>query len=148
MSLKDKIASILFGAKEKDENAVEDLPAQREQLEDESSEVPSFTAEDPALIKLPGEHPLLQLYGLRRKEAGSLPAPRLCMDEDGTLPEEVIQREKGRLQAALKNVCNSRMKSVSVKRTKKMRRKSLSASPGDWTRCPGFSSPPTSSTPG
>ena len=112
MSLKDKIASILFGAKEKDETAVEDPVMQREQLEDESSEVPSFAAEDPALIKLPGEHPLLHLYGLWRREAGPLPAPRLCMDEDGVLPEELIRREKNRLQAALKNVCNFRIKSM------------------------------------
>ena len=112
MSLKDKIASILFGAKAKDENTVEEPGTQREQLEDESSEAPSFVAEDPALIKLPGDHPLLHLYGLRRREAGPLPAPRLCMDEDGVLPEDVIRREKGRLQTALKNVCNFRLKSM------------------------------------
>lgn len=114
MSLKDKIASILFGAKEKDENAVEAPIMQWEQLEDESSEVPSFASENPALIKLPGEHPLLHLYGLRRREAGPLPMPRLCMDEDGVLPEELIRREKGRLQAALKNICNFRIKSMKV----------------------------------
>ena len=112
MSLKDKIASILFGAKETDGKAVEDPVMQREQLEDEGSEVPSFAAEDPALIKLPGEHPLLHLYGLRRRDVGPLPAPRLCMDEDGALPEELIRREKSRLQAALKNICNSRIKSM------------------------------------
>ena len=112
MSLKDKIASILFRAKAKDEYAAEDPVMQREQLEDESAEVPPFAAENPALIKLPGEHPLLHLYGLRRREAGPLPAPRLCMDEDGALPEDVIRREKGRLQAALKNVCNFRLKSM------------------------------------
>ena len=112
MSIKDKIASILFGAKAKDEDTVEEPGTERRQLEDECPEAPSLAAEDPALIKLPGEHPLLQLYGLRRREAGPLPAPRLCMDEEGTLPEELIRREKGRLQTALKNVCNFRLKST------------------------------------
>ena len=73
MSIKDKIASILFGAKAKDEDTVEEPGTERRQLEDESPEAPSLAAEDPALIKLPGEHPLLQLYGLRRREAGPLP---------------------------------------------------------------------------
>lgn len=112
MSLKDKIASILFRAKAEDEHTAEEPAAQQERLEDESSEAPSFAAEEPALIKLPGEHPLLQLYALRRKEAGPLPAPRLCMDEEGVLPEDLIRREKNRLQAALKNACNSRLKAT------------------------------------
>ena len=112
MSIKDKIASILFGSKANDENAVEELGAEREQSENQIPDVPSSVAEDPALIKLPEEHPLLQLYGMRRKEAGPLPAPHLCMDEDGVLPEDLIRREKGRLQTALKNVCNFRLKSI------------------------------------
>lgn len=112
MSLKDKITSVLFGAKAKDEAAVEESGSQQEQLEDQSTETLDFVTEDPSLIKLPGEHPLTHLYGLRRREAGPLPAPRLCMDEDGVLPEEMIAREKGRLQSALKNVCNFRIKSM------------------------------------
>ena len=112
MSLKDKIVSILFGTKAEDEHTAEEPLAQREGLEDESSEAPAFAAEDPSLIKLPGEHPLLHLYGLRRKEAGPLPAPRLCMDEEGVLPEDLIRREKSRLQAALKNACSFRLKAT------------------------------------
>ena len=119
MSLKDKIASILFGSQAENENAVKEPGTEREQPRDESAEVPSFAAEDPSLIKLPGEHPLLQLYGLRRKEAGALPAPRLCMDEDGVLPEELIRREKGRLQNALKNVCNFRLRSMKSNATRR-----------------------------
>ena len=112
MSWRDKITSILFGAKEKEEKTAEEPGMEPERPEGESSEAPSFAAEDPAQIKLPGEHPLLHLYGLRRKEAGPLPAPRLCMDEDGVLPEDLIRREKIRLQAALKNICNLRIKSM------------------------------------
>ena len=112
MSLKDKIASFFLGAKAKDEHTEEEPATQWEKLKEESAETPSFAVEDPALIKLPGEHPLFQLYGLRRKEAGVLPAPRLCLDEDGVLPEELIGREKNRLQAALKNICNSRLKAA------------------------------------
>ena len=112
MSIKDKIASILFGAKVKDAAAVEQPDTQQEQPEEQAPEIPSFAAEDPALIKLSGEHPLLQLYGLRRREAGPLPAPRLCMDEDGVLPEDLIRQEKGRLQTALRNACNSRLKLI------------------------------------
>mgnify|MGYP002510513046 CR=1 FL=1 len=110
MSLKDKIASILFGAKEEapgPEERHNEPPAELDAPE--SSAIPP---EDPAVIKLPGEHPLIQLYGMRRREAGRLPAPRLCMDENGILPEELIRKEKGRLQTGLKNVCNFRLKST------------------------------------
>lgn len=121
MSIKDKIASILFGLKTEDEPIAEELGAGREPLEDQDPEVPSFAAENSSLIKLTGEHPLLQLYDLRRKEAGHLPAPHLCMDEDGALPEDLIHREKGRLQLALKNACNLRLKFIknSINRRKK-----------------------------
>lgn len=34
------------------------------------------------------------------------------MDENGSLPEELIRKEKTRLEAALKNVCNFRLKSA------------------------------------
>lgn len=112
MSIKDKIASILFRPKAKDKDAVEELGTERERSEDQAPEAESSAAGDPALIKLSGEHPLLQLYSLRRRDAGPLPAPRLCMDEDGTLPEDLIRREKGRLQTALKNTCNFRLKSI------------------------------------
>lgn len=112
MSIKDKLASILFGVKGKNEAAEEELDAEREQMKEQTQEEPLAAAEDPALIKLSGEHPLHQLYGLRRREAGSLPAPRLCMDEDGVLPEDLIRREKNRLQSALKNVSNFRLKSM------------------------------------
>ncbi len=108
MSLKDKIASILFGTKEEPAPEEERYvpPAQ------ESPEPPAGPPEDPAVIKLPGEHPLIQLYGLRRREVGRLPAPRLCLDENGILPEELIRKEKSRFLTGLKNVSNFRLKST------------------------------------
>ena len=111
MSLKDKIASILFGPKS-EEVPLEEPIVQQEPLEQAAVEEQSFASADPALLKLPGEHALYQLYNIRRKEAGYLPAPRLCLDEDGALPEEVVRREKNRLQAGLKNVCSFRLKST------------------------------------
>lgn len=109
MSLRDKIASILFGAKEEPAPEEERCTPPSAQEDPESSTIPP---EDPAVIKLSGDHPLIQLYGLRRREAGPLPAPRLCMDENGVLSEELIRKEKGRLQTGLKNVCNFRLKST------------------------------------
>lgn len=111
MSLKDKIASILFGPKS-EEAPLEEPIVQQEPLEQAAVEEQSFASADPALLKLPGEHALYQLYNIRRKEAGYLPAPRLCLDEDGALPEDVVRREKNRLQAGLKNVCSFRLKST------------------------------------
>lgn len=112
MSIKDKITSILFGAKTDETKEEEQSYIEQVSTEDQSPDTPSFMAEDPALIKLSGEHPLFQLYGLRRREVGSLPAPRICMDENDVLSEEVIRREKGRLQAGLKSVCNARLKAT------------------------------------
>ena len=53
-----------------------------------------------------------QLYSLRRKEAGYLPTPWLNLDEEGALPQEMVAKEKNRLQAGLKSACNSRLKAV------------------------------------
>ena len=71
MSLKDKIASILFGSKAEAESAGEDLRAEglNPESPDPRSEAAASAPEDPALIKLPGEHPLIQLYSQRRREA-------------------------------------------------------------------------------
>ncbi len=111
MSIRDKLASILFKPKA-GKPAEEETHAPPAQLEQEMPEAPPFMAEDPAVIRLPGEHPLYQLYNLRRKEAGALPTPRLCMDEDGVLPEDMVQKERNRLQTALKNACGFRLKST------------------------------------
>ena len=88
MSLKDKITSILFSQKSKEEMGEESL-AQQVENEPESQENLSFASVDETVLKLPADHPLHQLHSIRRKEAGYLPVPRLCLDEDGVLPEDL-----------------------------------------------------------
>ena len=111
MWLKDKVMSVLFGAKEQE--MPEELPAKEQtNTVEEVPEVSEPASNDPSLLEVPAEHPLRQLYDLRRKEKGSLPPPRLCMDEDGVLPPEMAAKEKNRLQSSLGSVCSSRLKAA------------------------------------
>ena len=113
MSIREKITSILFGSKEEppvqEEGGGSLQPEPQEEAAPESS---PFPAEEPALIKLTAEHPLQQLYTIRRRERGGLPAPRLCLDEEGVLPPEVVKKEKSRLQGAVRTAAAFRLKSV------------------------------------
>lgn len=113
MSIREKITSILFGSKEEppvqEEGGGSLQPEPQEEAAPESS---PFPAEEPALIKLTAEHPLQQLYTIRRRERGGLPAPRLCLDEEGVLPPEVVKKEKPRLQGAVRTAAAFRLKSV------------------------------------
>lgn len=111
MSWKEKIASLLFGSKV-EEHADEELPLEGEHAPPEAEDSPATAFEDPSQLELPADHPIRQLYSLRQQEAGGLPPIRLCMDEDGTLPQEMIEKEKNRLQSSLNNVCGSRLKAV------------------------------------
>ena len=113
MSIREKITSILFGSKEEppvQEEGGESL--QPEPQEEAAPESSPFPAEELALIKLTAEHPLQQLYTIRRRERGGLPAPRLCLDEEGVLPPEVVKKEKSRLQGAVRTAAAFRLKSV------------------------------------
>ena len=111
MWLKDKVMSVLFGAKEQE--MPDELPAKEQtNTVEEVPEVSEPASNDPSLLEVPAEHPLRQLYDLRRKEKGGLPPPRLCMDEDGVLPPEMIAKEKNRLQSSLGSVCSSRLKAA------------------------------------
>ena len=121
MSLKDKITSILFSQKSKEEMGEESL-AQQVENEPESQENLSFASVDETVLKLPADHPLHQLHSIRRKEAGYLPVPRLCLDEDGVLPEDLIRREKNRLQNGLKSVCGFRLKAARTGNKEKRRK--------------------------
>lgn len=122
MSVKDKLTSILF--RKKTEQAAGEVPLTRQESSvPESPEDLSFIKEDPAIVKLPADHPLLVLYNRRRKEAGNLPAPRLCLDEDGVLPEDLLRREGKRLQSLLKTACSHRLKSVNQNRGQKKKAK-------------------------
>ena len=113
MSIREKITSILFGSKEEppvqEEGGGSLQPEPQEEAAPESS---PFPAEEPALIKLTAEHPLQQLYTIRRRERGGLPAPRLCLDEEGVLPPEMVKKEKPRLQGAVRTAAAFRLKSV------------------------------------
>lgn len=112
MSLKDKIASFLFGSK-LEEKADEELFAEEEQMfQKEAQEPVEVISEDASRLELPPDHPIRQLGELWRKETGHSPHYRLYMDEDGTLPPEMLAKEKSRLQAALKSVCGSRWKAA------------------------------------
>ncbi len=112
MSLKEKLTSLLRGPKGKE--PAEEEPSVRQGPEEQTAAAPPSFAptEDPAVLKLPSEHPMNQLYSLRRKEAGYLPTPWLNLDEEGALPQDMVAKEKNRLQAGLKSACNSRLKAV------------------------------------
>lgn len=111
MSFKDKISAFLFGFR-KEEPEDEAPLAEQEREPQEEPEAPAAPLDDPSRLDIPADHPIRQLYDLRQKEIGGLPYPRLCMDEDGVLPPELLDKEKNRLQSSLKSVCGTRLKST------------------------------------
>ncbi len=122
MSLKEKLTSLLFGPKAAGE---EEGGAQIEQgyAAEQTAEAQAEGIFDRSLLELPAEHPLCRLYELRRQEAGYLPAPHLSLDEEGVFPEEMIQRELGRLRTSLTSLCSSRMKQVKDHDKSQLRKK-------------------------
>lgn len=111
MSFKEKLASFLFGPK-KEDPAEEALLTEEEHIPQEDSGTPAAAPEDPSRLEIAADHPIRQLYDLRRKESGPLSSPRLYMDEDGILSPELLEKEKNRLQASLKSVCGTRLKAA------------------------------------
>lgn len=109
MSFKEKLSSFLFGSK-KEEQAEEASFTEQEHTPQENPEAPAATPEDPSRLEIPEDHPIRQLYDLRRREDGPLPTPHLYMDEEGLLPPELMEKEKNRLQSSLKSVCSTRLK--------------------------------------
>ena len=114
MSLKDKLVSLLFKSKA-EEGAGTEAGEEQVHAADSVPEPPVDSTSNPALLELPSDHPLHQLYSLHQKETGRLPLPRLCLDEDGVLPASVIEREKDRLKTALTGICAARLRQVSGK---------------------------------
>ena len=102
MSFKDKLSSFLFHPK-KEELPEEALPEELERAAQEIPEAPAAAPDDPTRLEIPSDHPIRQLHELRQKESGALPYPHLCMDEDGVLPPELLEKEKNRLQSSLKS---------------------------------------------
>ncbi len=111
MSFKDKLSSILFRSK-KEEEAEEAVLEEQEHTRQESQAVPEAAPNDPACLDIAPDHPIRQLHELRQKESGGPPLPRLCMDEEGALPPELLEKEKNRLQSSLKSVCATRLKAA------------------------------------
>ena len=113
MSLKDKLADFLF--RQKPEQAPrEEVPAEQAPA-GESAQETAAGEFNPALLELPSEHPLYRLYHMRRQESGYLPTPRICLDEDGVLPKEIVQRERERLKTLLMSKCSARLREIKGK---------------------------------
>ena len=110
MSFKDKITSFLFRSKPGGEPD-EPLHAEEEPQFQAAPEPPPPAA-DPSLLEIPADHPIRNLYDLWRSEEGQAPPLRLCMDEDGVLSQEVLDKEKNRLQSSLKSLCTTRWKTA------------------------------------
>ncbi len=122
MSLKDKLTTFLFGsAPEEDSN--EEVRTEQDYIEEAVLPLPIPDDSNPALLELPSEHPIHRIYDLRRKEAGYLPTPRLCLDNDGILPDDLVQREKNRLRTALISMCAARLKQTRGKKQNKKDKK-------------------------
>lgn len=107
MSIKKKITSLLF--RQTAETADSPAPPAPEPVEEEIPEIPAGVPSQ-FVLELPAEHPLYRLYDQRRQEAGYLPAPRLCLDEEGSLPPETARTELARLQGLVTSACNARLK--------------------------------------
>lgn len=132
MSLKDKLTSLLFGSQHHPLSNEED-GTEKQYTAEAASENPEEAGDpNPALLELPAEHPIYQLYNLRRKEAGYLPTPRLCLDEDKALPADMMRRETNRLRVTLSSTCNARLKQARGKdKHGKSRRKKEEEADGD-----------------
>lgn len=135
MSIKKKIASLLSG--QKPAEAVEGtVPEAQEPAGEEIPEVVGGSTNQ-YVLELPAEHPLYHLYNQRRHEAGYLPAPRLCLDEEGSLSAETVHAELPRLRTQVTSACNARMKEIRGKKggqgKKKKKAKDAKAGEGEQT---------------
>lgn len=122
MSLKGKLTELLFRQKP-EEAPQEEASAAKTTAEGAAQEAESVAAFNPAMLELPSDHPLYRLYNVRRQESGYLPTPRLCMDEDGVLPAEVVQAERERLKTLLMAKCAARLRQTKRKPKKNAKKK-------------------------
>lgn len=128
MSIKKKLKKMLQAQKQVEAESAP-LPSQPEAVVPEVLEPVSANDPGQAMLELPPEHPLYRLYNQRRQEAGYLPAPRLCLDEEGVLPPETMRTELARLRAVITGACNARLKDSrnQPKPSKKKRKKGQEA---------------------
>ena len=110
MSIKKKISSLLFSGKPEGTDSTVPPPP-----EPAAADFPETRGPGPWLLELPQEHQLYQLYNQRRRESGYLPAPRLCLDEEGVLPPETARLEIARLRTQITSACNARLKEIKGK---------------------------------
>lgn len=122
MSLKGKLTELLFRQKT-EETPQEDPAAAQAPAAESAQQAETVTAFNPAMLELPSEHPLYRLYNIRRQESGYLPTPRLCLDEDGVLPPEVVQAERERLKTLLMAKCAARLRQTKRKPKKNAKKK-------------------------
>ena len=122
MSLKGRLTELLFKQKP-EETLQEDPAAVQAPAEEPAQQAEAAAMFNPAMLELPSEHPLYKLYNMRRQEAGYLPTPRLCMDEDGVLPGEVVQAERDRLKTFLMAKCAARLRQTKHKPKKNAKKK-------------------------
>ncbi len=118
MSIKEKVAAFLLGLKQAKEPAREQEPSLEYPEPDPPKTVVGKGFSAP-VIEIAEGHPIGLLYELYRQEGNSLPALRLCLDEDGALPQEAVQRESGRIPTFLSTVCGKRLKEANGKAPKK-----------------------------
>lgn len=114
MSFKKKLRSLLFNSAPETETE-EPKTAESAPAAEPAPAEPSAEPQNPALLTLPQEHPMYQLFHLRQKEAGQLPEPRICLDEDGVLPPDLMKKEAARLRTVLNQACNVRLKALRKK---------------------------------
>ncbi len=119
MSIREKIAAFLLGGRARPEpDAPETSSSQPEEQAHSPAPSAGFSASfhNETTVELEAGHPLYQLHELRRGEYGYLPQPRLVLDEEGVMPEEVALRELKRASSFLKGVCSARLKEVNGKK--------------------------------
>ena len=112
MSFKEKLSSFLFGSRKEEQTEETPFTEQERVPQEEDPETPAAASDDSSRLEIPADHPIRQLYDLRRQENGPLPMPHLYMDEEGQLPPELLEKEKNRLQSSLKSVCGTRLKAA------------------------------------
>ena len=109
MTLKEKLTSMLFRPKSGEADSAE-LPQDQSFAAETQPELTLEDLANPAVLELSSDHPIQRLCQLRRREGGQVSTPRICMDDEGVLPEEVVQREKNRLSKVLTGICAARLK--------------------------------------
>ena len=82
MSIKNKFTNLLFGEKPEEPEPARKEP---EPVDEVPPELASPSAFSMSLLELSEDHPIFRLHAQRRHEAGYLPAPRICLDEEGVL---------------------------------------------------------------